>query len=164
MKQPQDQPGESHDGEYGSNDARHTAGGTNTTNFSYEATTMCLTTMTKQFIPESTVNRTRPLLSRTAQWPKRAAVHTTAAKKLLPERSAAASARDSERRGFLCRGPNLARDCPVRNKQNGKDKKCGAKDTQKGVLSRIRLMCMRRMSRTVLKVQLGLNGIAGVAS
>ena len=48
----------------------------------------------------------------------------------LPRRSSAASARESEIRCFLCRGPPLSRDCSDRNKTPGKGSRGPRENTQ----------------------------------
>ena len=58
--------------------------------------------------------------NRTLTQPRKAGKDARAARRPLPKRSTAASARESGRRCFLCRVPHLARDCPDRNKPIGK--------------------------------------------
>ena len=58
--------------------------------------------------------------NRTLVQARQAVKDARATRQPLPRRSAAASARESERRFLLCRGPHLDRDCLDRNKTSGK--------------------------------------------
>ena len=68
--------------------------------------------------------------NRTLTQARQAVKDARATRRPLPKRSTPASARESERRRFPCRGPHLPRDCPDRNKLTSKGSK-GPKDNVK---------------------------------
>ena len=94
-------------------------GGDGRNRVSNEAKTMCSSKTTKKSIEsESEALAAVSHANRTLTQARQAVNDARATRRPLPKRSTAASARESERRSFLCRGPHLARDCPDRKKND----------------------------------------------